>query len=228
MTKRHLVLFTAEFPYGTGETFLESEIIYLAEGFDEIRIISLNSKDPQTRSLPSNCVVERLDLQISKKDKFRSLFQIFSSKFWQEKQIIKSVYRLKMSKRIFSTILISLYRAKRVERKVLELIKSSKNVQQFFYSYWCDDVAIGLALASEKNPGLNTFCRIHRWDVYFDQSAVGYLPLRHYITANLKTVFSISQDGIHYAKQVWNTGLDDKFQLSSSGLRYDYPLKKVE
>ena len=33
-----LVLFTASFPFGSKETYLETEIYYLAKGFDSVEI----------------------------------------------------------------------------------------------------------------------------------------------------------------------------------------------
>jgi glycosyltransferase involved in cell wall biosynthesis len=91
-------------------------------------------------------------------------------------------------------------------------------VKQYFYSYWCDDVALGLAMAQVEFPKIKTLCRIHRWDVYFEESAVNYLPFRHTIAQQIGKIVSISQDGIDYAKAVWKTGMDDKFVLSRLGI----------
>ena len=41
---------------------------------------------------------------------------------------------------------------------------------------------------------------MHRWDIYFEESKYGYLPLRKDIFKNLDSVVSISQDGINYLK----------------------------
>jgi glycosyltransferase involved in cell wall biosynthesis len=229
MHKTKLYLFTADFPFGTGETFLETEIIYLAKGFDEVKIISQNTTSNQCRSIPENCKVVRINLQVSRFDKIKALLGIFNPLFWQERKIIKTVYSKKLTKGIVSTMLISLHRSKRVKVSVELLTKENQQgLKQFFYSYWCDDAALGLALAQERDPGIKTFCRIHRWDVYFDQSAVSYLPYRHYITSQLTAIFSISQDGIDYAKKVWKTGLDSKFHLSRLGINNERPLNRIE
>lgn len=228
MQKKQLILFTADFPFGTGETFLETEIVYLAKGFDEIKLISLNCKDPQTRTLPSNCVVERFDVNVYKKDKIKSLFQLFNPKFWEEKKIIKSVYDLKLTKGILSTMLVSLYRAKKVEQRVEDILKSNKGKQAIFYSYWCDDVALGLALAAEKSPGLKTFSRIHGWDLFFERSSMGYLPYRQFISKHLTQLFSISNRGLVYANEVWKVDTNRNFSLSRLGVRNEKPLISVK
>lgn len=217
--KNQLILFTADFPYGTGETFLETEIVYLAKGFDKVKIVSQNTSSKECRSLPDNCSVERINLSISSVDKIKALFGVFNPLFWKERKVIKSVYGKRLTKGIIFTMLISLYRAKKVKAAVSRLQQTDQSaVKQYFYSYWCDDVALGLAMAQVEFPKIKTLCRIHRWDVYFEESAVGYLPFRHTITQQIGKIVSISQDGIDYAKAVWKTGLDEKFVLSRLGI----------
>ena len=41
--RNKLILFTADFPFGSGETFLESEIGFLAAGFDDVIIFTQNN-----------------------------------------------------------------------------------------------------------------------------------------------------------------------------------------
>src|SRR5690554_7772856 len=53
-----LCLYTASFPYGLGEQFLETEIKYLAEHFDTIFIIP-NNPTGNIRSIPPNVKVLR-------------------------------------------------------------------------------------------------------------------------------------------------------------------------
>ena len=53
MNKHTLVLFTNTFPYGMGESFLETEIKYLAKEFDKIIIYPIK-KDGEKRELPLN------------------------------------------------------------------------------------------------------------------------------------------------------------------------------
>jgi len=217
--KNKLILFTADFPFGTGETFLETEIKYLAEGFDEVLIISQNSIGEQTREIPANCEVRRINLSLTKIQKLQALFNFFDPLFWKERSIIKSIYHIPFSKGIITTKLISLTRGRRVKNYTKKILTEEKNDNKLFlYSYWCDDVALGLALAQDEFHKIKTLSRIHRWDVYFEESVINYLPFRNTITQKIGKIFSISQDGIDYAKAVWKTGLDDKFVLSRLGV----------
>ena len=140
-----LILFTADYPFGSGETFLETEIKFLAESFDKVVIVSQNSKGLQTRTVPSNCELRRINLSISRSQKLKSLLNVINLLFWEEKRIIKTIYDQKFSKGIFSTMLISLYRAKKVKKYCEHLCEEEgANSKLYFYSYWCDDVAVGL------------------------------------------------------------------------------------
>ena len=53
---KRLVVFTASFPYGEAEPFLEDEIIYLCNQFEEVVIIPLAGYRTECRTVPENCV----------------------------------------------------------------------------------------------------------------------------------------------------------------------------
>jgi glycosyltransferase involved in cell wall biosynthesis len=217
--KSKLILFTTDYPFGFLEPFLETEIHNLSEGFDEVIIVTTSVSEIQTRKIPDNCKVERFNLMLNSMQKMLSLSNSFNAIFLNELAIIRNVYNLPISKGIIFTMLISLTRARRVRKKVELIFKNKDNNENlFFYSYWCDDVALGLAMAQVEFPKIKTLCRIHRWDVYFDESTVNYLPFRHTIAQQIGKIVSISQDGIDYAKAVWKTGLDEKFVLSRLGI----------
>jgi glycosyltransferase involved in cell wall biosynthesis len=217
--KNQLVLFTTDFPFGTGETFLETEIIYLSKEFQEVRIITQNTTSKICRDLPKNCFVERINIEVSKLDKIKSLFGLFSTLFWNEIKVIKTIYGKSITKEMISTMLISLYRGKKIKTIVLGLRNSNiQNTKHFFYSYWCDDVALGLALAQDKKNTLNCFSRIHGWDVYFEASSIDYLPFRHYISEKLNAIYSISEKGKEYVRDNWKILNQEKIKLARLGV----------
>ena len=59
--RQTLVLFTASFPFGKKETYIETEIEYLAQGFDSVHIYPFyfNDKRKTPRVVPPNVVVNR-------------------------------------------------------------------------------------------------------------------------------------------------------------------------
>src|SRR5690554_739394 len=144
--KQRLILITAGFPYGSAETFLESEITYLAKGFKEIIILCPEPRDSRLRSLPNNCTVSFYTKALSKTDKLKALKGMFNKITWEELKIIRKTYKLRLNKEIISTLLISLYQAKRIAQLCEEQCLNKNKKNTVFYSYWCDDTALALAL----------------------------------------------------------------------------------
>jgi colanic acid/amylovoran biosynthesis glycosyltransferase len=223
-----LVLFTAGFPFGSGETFLETEIAYLSKGFDTIHIISSNTQNMQTRIIPENCFVDRIDLSLTTLQKIQSLLGVFTAMYRSEKGLLNQKYGLKINTGIRKTMLISLFRAKLVAEKA-EFIQQfqAKDNQLFFYSYWCDDAAIGLAMFRKKNQEYKCYSRAHGWDIYFEVSSINYLPYRHFIAQNLTKLFPISEKGKSYINDTWKFKERNNIELSRLGVKkYDYVVKK--
>ena len=224
---KKLVLFTGGFPYGSGETCLETELPYLCEAFEDVILVASNNGSAQKREVPQNCEVRRIDLSYSTSMRLRSLKGIFSSIFREELSVIKSVYQRSITKGIQSTALVSLKRGRSVADYLLKYFSEQLN-DTVFYSYWCDDAALGIALAHSKNDAVKGICRIHRWDVYFEESAVNYLPYRHFIANHLKKIYSISRNGIDYAVERWKV---DRlhFEISRLGIDNDHgPIQPKE
>lgn len=221
--RKELILITGGFPFGNGETFLETEIKYLCSGFEKVRILAVDPNSSVQRVVPANCSVTILNTERGLLQKFKALFGFFDSRITKEIRIIRKIYGLKLNKGIVSTMLVSMNRAKVIKRELDSGIKN--DVETVCYSYWCDDSALALALLSEERKQLKTICRIHRWDVYFDQSAIGYLPFRHYIHDHVSAIYSISEDGIQYAKSVWKVS-GEKLKLSRLGIEAQEPSKQ--
>lgn len=199
-----LVIFTQEFPYGDGETFLEAELIVLCAHFEQVHIVSFSRDPTKTRDLPENCSSERMTINQSGWRKAVALYGIFSSIAWQELRIIRKVYQAKVDLAKLKTLLISLATGREIALKVIELIKDGFHIENtVFYSYWADDAAIGLTLASKKNQDLKAITRVHGWDLYFERSACHYLPFRHLLAEQLSGIYSISDLGVRCMQDVW-------------------------
>jgi glycosyltransferase involved in cell wall biosynthesis len=217
--RTQLVLITAGFPFGTGETFLENEIAFLADGFEHVHIVCPEMRVNTQRILPANCTVYRFNNQLTLSDKIRAFSGVFTSEFKNEMRIVRQKYSKNISLGILKTALISLFQGKRLAQFLnKQFLQQNDSEKWVFYSYWCDDAAVALALLSTQHDSLNTVTRMHRWDIYFEENKYDYLPYRHFITKNIDKIFSISQDGIDYAKAVWKTGLDEIFVLSRLGI----------
>jgi hypothetical protein len=56
---RTLVFITAHFPFGSGETFIDSEYPYLSKSFDQIIVIAQDFSGQQTRNIYNNTSIYR-------------------------------------------------------------------------------------------------------------------------------------------------------------------------
>ena len=214
--KKHLII-TSEFPYGSGETFLETEIIYLAKVFDKVIIISHNVDSSFKRDCPSNVEVIRVPYTLNSFGKIKSLLVFLDYNFWREFKYIKKVYYKSISFGILKTMLISLSNAKRLKNVYSKIVNCYKAEFLLLYSYWGNDSAIALALMRLGSEKMKCISRVHRWDIYFEESKYNYLPYRSIIANGLNKIYSISQDGIEYASMIWKVD-NTNFELSRLGI----------
>jgi colanic acid/amylovoran biosynthesis glycosyltransferase len=187
-SRNKLIFLTSEFPYGTGETFIENEFPILLNNFEEIIIFSENKKG-QSRII--NLIV-KFHLIKSNNWKFR-LIAFFKKVFYRELNYLSKKGKLNIS--TFRTVWYSLSKALSIENQ-LGTIYTEENAM--FYSYWLDEKAIALALLKIKKPNLKVISRAHGWDVYEERHLNNYLPFRNLLAENLDSVFSISENGKLY------------------------------
>lgn len=219
MSGSKLIIITSDFPYGSGEPFLETEILFLSKAFASITIISCNTIDIKKRSLPENCKVIRFNNSNSVFDKLLSITSIFDKLFWNEVKVVKLIYNKELSKGVISTILISLYNAKKMVSFIksnLKLFKSSNSL--IFYSYWYNDASLALALIGNSIPCIKV-SRVHGSDLYFETNAFGFLPFRKFTFDRLDKIFSISIKGKSYILEHWKVLDNDKINVSKLGVQ---------
>ena len=204
-TSNSLVLITSGFPFDNHENYLETEIIYLSKKFSNVIILSHNTKSEKYRNVPKNVQVKRIRYKVNLIEKIISLRQLFNKIFWNEIKFIKNQYKIDLSIGIIKTLLISIENSSRLGKRYTKEILNSKKKDLIFYSYWCNDAAIALANMKLINGDkIKCITRMHRWDIYFEESKYGYLPLRNHIFENLDDVFSISKNGINYLQDQLN------------------------
>lgn len=213
-----IILITSGFPFDNHENYLETEVLYLSERFSKVIILSHNTESVKQRTVPNNIEVHRLRYNPTLIEKLISLRQFFNFAFWMEIKIILTQYKINLSFGIIKTLLISLANSNRLKKRYIEYINKLNKKHVIVYSYWCNDSAIALAkLKKEKNDNIKFISRMHRWDVYFEESKYGYLPLRKKILNELDNVISISEDGIKYLNEKLNFDTS-KIKLSRLGV----------
>ncbi len=186
----NLIIFTQDFPFGTGESFLESEILVAQEYFDCIYVISTSQSRKLTRKLSDNIIPIKLHrYEFFFQAIFYAVVKLFSKEFFQEIQVSKK-YRNRYS--IFTIIrscLITWLLKKRIQLGLKKIsIEWEKTV---LYSYWLSEAAYFVAHC--KNDVLYRISRVHGFEI---RDKERYIPFRLTLEKKLDAIFGISDHTI--------------------------------
>lgn len=204
-------LFTGHYPYSFQECFLEDEITYLAEGFDNIHIIpSVGAKD--CRIVPENCIIHSpLDLAKNKLMyllrgvfSFRTI-RLFFSEFFGNK-----VYLSRL--RLNSLITATLHLNNLIHCKRLKTILDSTDENDVLYFFWGTDF-IKIALFYKGKSKMVS--RFHGyWDLW-EESYGGFMPYRKFVVKRLAKCAFISKYGKKYFENKYPLSLTSYNPLGS-------------
>jgi glycosyltransferase involved in cell wall biosynthesis len=215
---KHLLFFTSQFPFGTGETFIENELPFLTQNFEKVWIVTNDTTSTTARNTPANVNVVRVSSQVPVGYKLKALAGFFKSIIQEELKFIRQKLKLPLSSNILSVLLGGYAEALYLADVTAGVMKDNRltPASSILYSYWMSNVAAGLALYKLRNPAIAAVCRAHGWDVYFERHQPPYLPLRSFTIGYLDYCCCISANGKEYLQRL--TGISEsKFELSRLG-----------
>ena len=190
---KYLILVDVQFPYSTGETFLENEIREIAPWFDQILIFpaDLVAGEKQTRSLPDNVRA--------------CLFEKENPTFRKAKAALRALPRVPANHGSLKTRFWDAYfeaAAKDQAKKILRILEEytfSPEDEVTLYSYW---LYIPARIVVElkywflgKGVPVRAVSRAHGFDIHEKYSGKNYLPQRQLLLRELDRVYACSQDG---------------------------------
>lgn len=194
---KSILLFTVSYPYGEKEQFLETEIEYLSECFQNVTVIPAFASG-RLRPVPENVMVD--------------------SRFAEQNSIVHMAVSSLLTRHTYAEI----YKHPSVLTSVKKLVKLAaftgrgvalyrflrKNYEAgpIYYSYWFNGAVFASYLYDRHVKHIDYVARVHGNDLYLERNG-GYLPLRPTIFKTIKTVFAISSDGYDYLKHHYQ--LDD-------------------
>ncbi|MDR1652793.1 MAG: glycosyltransferase [Prevotellaceae bacterium] len=196
-----LFLFTNNFPYGLGETFLANEAPFLSAKFDEIVFIPLY-KDNEIRTLPKNSQLWETLLDFCPKNRkkllLKGIFNLsplfrFLPELFEEKVYLNGKHFWN-----YGTSLL-LFRAIFSKKTVWEKLFSQIKKEDKLYFYWGDKSALIIPFL-KKHIDNQVFVRFHGSDLY-QHANNGYIPFRKYLFPKIDFFVPISQDGKEYLLQ---------------------------
>lgn len=200
-------MITSGFPFGFGETYIESEIDFLKDRFDKVIIlpVELDPRAVPTRTVPQGVeyvnVSERKQKIARAGDTVGGLKNlVFPTEYYKyDKKEIGSNFRRRMFFEYFCNRAV---RSCGECLKALEKFDMSEYDSITVYSYWFFVTAlVGVMLKehfSEFCSDVKLYSRAHRYDVYEDMNVLNYLPLRRYLLENCDGVFPCSNSGTEH------------------------------
>lgn len=200
----NLILLTNGYPYGTWETYLETETQYYSNYFEHIYVCSLQvRKEHRTIKRPLPCEKFK-SCRIDYKPRYVYLlnsFRAFSDiNFYKE--IINLINRKQFSIGKLVRLTVFLTRAHYEARKVLRFLdESSIGNTGLIYSYRFEYQPYVGILIQRKYPGYRIISRGHGADLFEWRNKDNYIPLREEILSHIEKVYLIAEDGRKYLKQ---------------------------
>ncbi len=195
MPSRSLAIFTAGFPFGNGETFLETELPFLAETFDRLTLFPANATGA-LRSIPSNAVVSDI---VSRKTwqvitvgaALAAVFQLLRYSSTEFRRIIPAT----QPRVAWNTIFRWAMAFAKCDAALTWWAKRTVG-QRYVYSYWAGPATSAAAHITRLNAKI--FCRIHRADLYEEEAPLGFIPFLPHVLESCDRIFAISDHGRSY------------------------------
>lgn len=203
MTARLLVL-TKHFPYNKGETaaesYLETEVGYLADAFDEVMVAATEAPANRAlvQALPDNVRSMSLGNVQTKREKIACLVAGLAPSDERARKAIADESRLAPRHRLFQRYFVG--KALRKWGRLAAALAKAGFEPTHAYSFWFYDTALVAVWAKGSYPCARAIARAHGYDLYRDRSGVGYLPCRGYLLERLNTVLPCNEDGARTLK----------------------------
>lgn len=208
MPKHTLCLYTANFPYGYGEQFIETEIEYLANSFRRVVIIP-NNKIGEKRPVPTN--VEVLYPNFANYSTLKGIKNLG----WWFLNCIRDVFRNSEKSILLSALLRAGYNANELSDI---LIYKNLLTDTLHYTYWFSEQSMVLAILKSKQIIEYYVTRAHGYDLYEERSSNNKIPFRNFQLKQVDKVFLISNNGLNYISNKYPQ-YQNKFHLSYLGVK---------
>lgn len=189
-----LYFFTASFPFGNGEQFIETEIKYLSKSFGKIVIIPLSShKTNIIKEVPNNCQVLNPIITSRWQHYFLGLFGFKSFKLYLSDFIYNKVYK---NRKWVKASLIDFCTTNNIlQSNTLSKVLKEINEEDLMYFFWGKGFANLIPFISSIK--VFKIVRFHGGDLY-DCNYGGYIPIHKNIIKGAHLLVFISKQGQNY------------------------------
>ncbi|MEN9564189.1 MAG: hypothetical protein RIR73_2433 [Chloroflexota bacterium] len=192
----NVVIFTSSYPYdhASEQTFLQGEVKLLCQSFDRLILVPRTVKGKQ---LP---IPDAVEVDGSFANTFTlgrriaaSFGAIFTRDFYLD---IKEHFPLSLKPSYIRRLLSFLAGAQLTRNWVYDWLKKNSVEDTVFYTYWFDELTMGIGLAKDTHPSLRVVSRAHGYDIYEELYKIW--PCRWRAIEMTDGLFSASNAGKDY------------------------------
>jgi len=189
--KDTILLITASYPYGSGETFIDNELPLLCDTYDVAILTSAIPSSNTMRSLPASAWAvappppprSRLRRIIHGIANIHNLKHMSPGEWRRCFGSVRNAYRCVCTASRIADL-----------RKAIRRVLASTQVD-LIYTYWFDVGTLAALIEREKGRvRCEVVTRAHRYDLYPEQQG-GWIPLRDWAVSVVDAVFCIAEHG---------------------------------
>ena len=178
-SKTTIHLFSRDYPFGRGESFIEDEVRRL-QRFGHVVVVPAFRDQSSPRTLPPGAELETSLAERSMSAGMKSPAAVMRVLSEIPQEILdRGVLSLRLKSQF--SIWAYVVRAARFTDWILGS-KEGRRVRNAM-SFWSNGEAVGLAVAGMRRPDLRFVSRSHRFDVWEEHNPYGYLPFRGTLAA---------------------------------------------
>ena len=200
----NLILFTQTFPCYGGEQFLETEIDYLADAFDNVLVVPVRGKfdGTQLRRIPKKVAVID-EIATYPKTKLRYLLSGLLQTIHSQAAASEIVHRpeILVKLKYALRLLVAEYEAGIIRRWLVSPLNNYDPNNTLLYSYWASSSAYALASVKQNGWQGPAITRAHRSDIYEEVNIPPFLPYWRFILDHLDLIIVISRHGRDYLER---------------------------
>jgi len=219
-----LILFTFNYPFTTKDlltekSFLQVEIQYLAEAFHPL-IIAPNQIFEEQVELPVGVEVDTsYSKAVMPAQAKRRLLNLFRSSIFYHEVLNHPEHWLKP--RIIRDLAVRALYILATHDWVVNLLRKHKGLNPantIFYTYWLNNITMGIGMAKQEYPDIRLVSRAHRGDLYTHNRPYDYFTYRPQTLRLLDRLFLISDHGMDYISNIY-PWISNHCEVSRLGIR---------
>lgn len=237
---KKIIVFTHVFPYAPPyEQFVEGEIKYLSNEFDEVFLlpVSRSANSAKCRTIgPGNVYVRRLARGNKLGEALKSLFSvaIFNRNFYSDIAALckKGLMFNRLAILQLLTYHTNSYLIVKLALSQFKNLNMSTGDRVVLYSYWLSETAYACCLLKEQLQRLGykdvrAVARAHgSFDTFISTGMKGFKPCIRYENQKLDRIFPVSKKGYQYLRgigygkellKVGRIGVEKKMEIRDSG-----------